>query len=255
MELEKSLSGQFYSGTSGLLLPVPKYRFPAPFENASRLTYYASLYNSLEVNSSFYKIPQPSTIARWAASVPQHFRFTFKLWQGITHKSGLEFLEEDVVRFVRTIDQVGEKRGCLLIQCPPGIGIEYTMQLEYLLQCIRFAEWKIAVEFRHHSWYQRSTFELLNSYKAALVVHDMPFSATPVVDHVPDFIYVRFHGPTGDYKGSYSDDFLHEYAGYASNWLSEGKEVYMYFNNTAGDALKNLDSITHFIQTKQQKNA
>lgn len=253
--MERGFPRHFYSGTSGLLLPVPKYRFPAPYENASRLTYYATFHNSLEVNSSFYKVPKPETVAKWAASVPGDFTFTFKLWQGITHKKLLDFKEEDVVHFVKTIDQVGSKKGCLLIQFPPSSGNECTMQLEKLLRCLRFAEWKIAVEFRHHSWYNPSTFELLNSFKAALVVHDMPRSATPLTDHVSEFIYCRFHGPTGNYAGSYSEDFLGDYGQQVNNWIAEGKEVFMYFNNTAGDALKNLDSINHFIQTKQKKHA
>ena len=70
---------RFYSGISGLQLPIPQHLFPPPFENASRLTYYASLFNSIENNSSFYKIPQSATVARWADSVPEHFKFTFKL--------------------------------------------------------------------------------------------------------------------------------------------------------------------------------
>src|ERR1041385_6356984 len=95
--------GAFYSGISGLQVPVPKYLFPPAYQLASRLTYYASLFNSIEVNSSFYKVPLAKTISRWAASVPGHFIFTFKLWKEVTHAKGLNFAKSDVRRFLSAI--------------------------------------------------------------------------------------------------------------------------------------------------------
>ena len=84
LEMETLQADLFYSGLSGLQLNIPQYLYPPPFENASRLTYYASLFNSIEINSSFYKIPKAATVAKWAACVPENFKFTFKLWKGIT---------------------------------------------------------------------------------------------------------------------------------------------------------------------------
>ncbi len=87
-------------GTSGLVLPVPnKQAFPEAFRRGSRLAYYATLFNSIEVNSSFYRVPMPVTFSKWASEVPAGFRFTVKLWQGITHVGGLRFLPVDVNRF------------------------------------------------------------------------------------------------------------------------------------------------------------
>lgn len=241
----------FYSGLSGLQLPVPKYKFPPPYENASRLTYYASLFNSIEFNSTFYKIPQPGTVAKWAATVPEDFRFTFKLWKGITHNKGLNFNEEDVVTFFDTINSVNEKKGCLLLQLPPGIGREYSKQLKRLLSCIceidPAQEWKVAVEFRNRSWYHEEVYELLNFYKATMVIQDIPKSATPLLNYESDFCYLRFHGPTGNYRESYSEDFLREYATIIDEWIEEGKSVYVYFNNTMGDAFNNLQTLNGFV--------
>ncbi len=251
--METRFKHLFYSGTSGLVLPIRRYEFPAPFVNASRITYYARLYNSLEVNSSFYKVPRPITVIKWSASVPDDFRFTFKMWRGITHSSKLNFTEDDVLAFMSRINQIGGKKGCLLIQFPSGIGDTYKAQLERLLGCIRESDsgdWQIAVEFRNASWYSDATMEMLEAFKATLVVHDMPGSATPKVDFSADFMYMRLHGPTGKYDGSYSDEVLREYAAIVYGWLSEGKEVYVYFNNTKGDALKNLDTFNGFIHSK-----
>ncbi len=244
----------FYSGLSGLQLPVPKYLFPPPFENASRLTYYASFFNSIEINSTFYKIPKAATVTKWTDAVPEYFRFTFKLWKGITHCKGLQFNKEDLADFFSSINAATKKKGCLLIQFPPSVSSEHFFQLKKLLSCINeintIHEWKIAVEFRNKSWYHKKVYDLLNFYQAAVVIHDIPKSATPLIDQTHDFIYLRFHGPTGNYRDSYSEDFLHEYATYINEWVTEGKTVYVYFNNTMGDAFKNLKTLNNFVHEK-----
>lgn len=91
VENEISMLSGFYSGLSGLALPIPKYLFPEPHRNSSRLTYYASLFNSVEINSTFYKLPMQKTVSKWAGEVPENFRFTFKLWKEITHVPGINF--------------------------------------------------------------------------------------------------------------------------------------------------------------------
>ncbi|WP_083961531.1 DUF72 domain-containing protein [Salinimicrobium terrae] len=252
MNTTHDIQHPFYSGLSGLQLPIPKYLFPPPYENASRLTFYASFFNSIEFNSTFYKVPKPATVARWATSVPENFRFTFKLWKEITHNKGLNFNKEDIVAFFNSINSVNEKKGCLLIQFPPSIGIEHAKQLEKLLSCITESnpshDWKFAVEFRNNSWYHEETYELLDFHKATIVIHDIPKSATPFLDHNSDFLYFRFHGPTGNYRESYSEDFLIEHATLVNEWIEEGKTVYVYFNNTMGDAFNNLKTLTRFVQ-------
>ncbi len=249
----------FYSGLSGLQLHLPKYAYPPPFENASRLTYYSTFFNSIEINSSFYKIPQSATVNKWAASVPAHFKFTFKLWKEITHTKAFNFKEEDVAIFFNAINNVQNKKGCLLIQLPPSIGIEYIVQLDNLLSSIKYIdttqEWKIAVEFRNKSWYQTRVYDLINFYKATIVIHDMPMSKTPLLVHKSDFIYIRFHGPTGNYCDSYSDDFLREYATYINEWIEEDRMVYVYLNNTMGAAFHNLNSLNNFHFDHQMQSS
>ncbi|HVW98885.1 MAG TPA: DUF72 domain-containing protein, partial [Candidatus Babeliaceae bacterium] len=108
--------------------------------------------------------------------------------------------------------------------------------------------WQAAVEFRHASWYQDKTYYLLDRYQMGMVIHDMPASATPLMETEVDFIYLRFHGPGGRYNGSYSDDFLQEYAGYVQDWLADGKTVYAYFNNTMGAAVQNLAVLNSMVK-------
>ncbi|TDN95011.1 uncharacterized protein YecE (DUF72 family) [Salegentibacter sp. 24] len=242
----------FYSGLSGLQLDIPKYLFPPPYENASRLTYYASIFNSIEINSSFYKIPRASTVAKWADSVPEHFRFTFKLWKGITHSKGLNFNEADIADFLKSVNSVKQKKGCLLIQFPPSLGKEYLVPLDNLLNCLSATDaiqgWKLAVEFRNKSWYHQDVYDLLHLYNATTVIQDKPKAATPLLHHKSNFIYNRFHGPGGNYRGSYSEEFLKEYSGLVNEWMDQGRMVYVYFNNTMGDAFTNLKSLNDLMQ-------
>jgi uncharacterized protein YecE (DUF72 family) len=241
----------FYGGTSGLVLPFSKSQFPLDFQDKPRLSYYASLCNSIEVNSSFYRTPKSSTVSKWASEVPDDFKFTFKLSKGITHNKNLVFELADVDNFIRIISNVGYKKGCLLVQFPPSIKIDKVLEIENLLACIHSFnpnnEWKVAVEFRHKSWYQNYIYDLLHHFKTSLVLQDMPDSATPMLEIFEDFVYLRFHGPAGSYREIYPDDFLYEYAQYIKNWREDGKIVYCYFNNTIGEAFRNLQTLSAYI--------
>ena len=210
-----------------------------------------------EFNSTFYKIPRPATVSNWAASVPDYFRFTFKLWKGITHNKELNFKENDLAAFFESINAVNEKKGRILTQFPPSIGREYRRQLEHLLGCFRTIDptqdWTIALEFRNNSWYQEDIYELIQTYNSTLVIHDIPRSATPLLNYDYSNLYLRFHGPTGNYRESYSEDFLREYATLIKEWTQDGKTIYAYFNNTMGDAYKNLEMLNSFVHDQDLK--
>jgi uncharacterized protein YecE (DUF72 family) len=234
----------FYCGTSNVALPVPnKASFPAKFQGKSRLTYYASLFNTIEINASFKKIPLQRTVERWARETPVDFRFTFKFFGGITHAKLLDYDRAHIDRFFDAVNIVGEKKACVLIQFPASIKAPYFEKIATLLTEIRSTGkakgWKLAIEFRDSSWYQDRVYKLLERYNAAIVTHDMPKSATPALDVAGDLAYVRFHGDNGRYRGSYSDEVLSTYADSINYSWAQGKEVFVYFNNTMGDAAKN----------------
>ncbi|MGF6847031.1 uncharacterized protein YecE (DUF72 family) [Chitinophaga sp. W3I9] len=255
--MAKKTKGIYKSGTSGLVLPVPnKLAYPPAFRDKSRLTYYGSLFNSIEINSSFYKVPQAATVKKWADSVPDDFVFTFKLWRDITHVKQLAFQEADVIRFMEVINEAGAKKGCLLIQFPPGVTVEQYGQVEQLLDIVQGINpadgWKVALEFRHSSWYIGEVYELADEYECSIVLHDIPKSRNERLNAKADFVYLRFHGPAGDYKGGYTDDYLAQRAKEIRAWIKEGKEVYVYFNNTIGDAIKNLVTLNGMLHVNRE---
>lgn len=249
----KSTGYSFYSGTSGLNLPFPRLQYPTEFQGKSRLNYYASLFNSIEINSIFYKLPRGTTVINWAESVPDDFQFTFKVSKTITHVKGLDFSLKDVNAFVQTVENIGTKKGCLLAQFPPSLKIEKLDHLHNLLEAIGEAThnkgWKIAFEFRDKSWYEKEVYELLNEFNISLVIHDIAASATPMNAVIGSFIYLRFHGPEPRYRGSYSHEFLNQYSHKIKSWMKKGKTVYAYFNNTMGDAVKNLQTLNEFVRS------
>jgi uncharacterized protein YecE (DUF72 family) len=144
------------------------------------------------------------------------------------------------------------KKGCLLIQFPGKISMEYFKEVETIIE--RAAqqdpgnEWKKAIEFRHPSWYIGETFEMLDEYDASLVLHDIPKSRIHENKTKANFVYQRFHGPKGDYRDSYTDGFLKEKASQIKGWLKEGKDVYAYFNNTIGSAYDNAHTLKKMLE-------
>ncbi len=120
--------------------------------------------------------------------------------------------------------------------------------LEALGEATHDKEWRIAMEFRNSSWYEREVYELLEEFNVSMVIHDIAASATPLNPIIGDFIYLRFHGPEPRYRGDYSDEFLKKYAEYIKTWINEKKTVYVYFNNTMGAAIKNLQTLNRIVQ-------
>lgn len=251
--MSTSISVSYHSGLSGLQLPIPKYQFPPEHQSSSRLQYYSTIFNSLEVNSTFYKLPLKTTLAKWSDSVGQDFKFTIKVWKQVTHNRGLQFDEKDVDKVISVANNIGKKKGCFLIQFPPSTKIGSIDQLALLLKTFRGkvkTHWRIALEFRDGSWYHRDTLALSKKYNAIIVTHDKANTPSPFIHETSDTVYVRFHGPSGDYRGSYSNDFLSEYASYVKDWLAYKKNVYVYFNNTMGNAFNNLNTLNKYVANR-----
>jgi len=235
-----------YCGTSNIVLPVAnKTLFPDEFKATSRLSYYASIFNSAEINSTFYKLPMAKTTQKWANEVPAGFLFSVKLWKLITHQKELVYEEKDIRKFFDTCEGFGEKKGCLLVQLPAGAKAIYADRFESLLHDIAFHNtgWKLAIEFRDPDWYTERTYHLLETYNCCLVEHDMPRSATPKKIPTGNTRYLRFHGTEGKYRGSYTEEFLQRTMLDIRMGEASGKTVFVYFNNTLGPAVFNAISL------------
>jgi len=235
--------GTIRIGTSDGHMPGNKSTFPPAFQLKSRLHYYSTLFNTIEVNRCFYKTPLLSTYQKWANDVPEDFTFTLKLSKDITHAKELSDDLNCMNTFLQAATGTGNKKGCLLIQFPGKITLDHFNQVEQMLDRLQILdtnhEWRKAIEFRNDSWYIGETDELLNKHEAAFVLHDFSKGKVSALSGSANFVYMRFHGPTGNYRDSYSHQVLDEKAEQIREFLKTGKDVYAYFNNTAGNAFEN----------------
>jgi uncharacterized protein YecE (DUF72 family) len=238
-------------GTSNIVLPGNKSTFPEAFRLKSRLNYYSSLFNTVELNSTFYKVPMASTLEKWSQDVGNDFLFSIKIWKGITHVKELQFDAADINMFIKKAVALENKKGCLLMQFPGKITIDYFNKVEEIFEVLARSEylnsWRLVVEFRHPGWYSGETFELLDEFNASMVLHDFSKAKNEQLNNQAAVAYLRLHGPRGDYRGSYSDEYLQNKALLIKKWMNEGKEVFAYFNNTAGDALGNAKTLQKLV--------
>lgn len=253
--MKKNQAGRIYIGTSNVVIPGNKTTFPEHYRDKSRLHYYASLFNTVELNSSFYKLPKPVTFSKWAAEVTDNFRFAVKVSKEITHAKDLDTDMDHIDKFMQAVKNMGQTKSVLLIQFPGKISIGHFNKVEEILDHFSMYNdklpWRKAIEFRNSSWYIGETRELLEQHNTALVLHDMPKGRITEPFTGADFIYQRFHGPeAGNYKGSYAPSFLKERAKQMNMWRSEGKDVFAYFNNTIGEAFNNALALQRLTAAK-----
>jgi uncharacterized protein YecE (DUF72 family) len=215
--------------------------YPATLPARSWLPHYTSLFDTVEVNNTFYRLPEDSTFAAWRASTPRGFLMAVKASRYLTHLKRLRDPDEPIARLFERAASLGNRLGPVLYQLPAAFRRDLD-RLEAFLRALP-PRWPVAgpggvvmrrlthvLEFRDPSWYVTETFDLLARAGAALCFHDKhgsPISA-PAIGRV---VYVRFHGPSGHYHGSYDDATLRRWAGQLRDYREEGRRVYAYFNN------------------------
>lgn len=243
------MRGKVHIGTSGWAYPQWKNGFyPKDLKDKDRLAHYATQFNCVEINSSFYGPPREKIVAAWAERVNDNFTFCFKMWRGITHEKKLTGCENDIDAFLDALTPVKGKVGPLLLQLPPGLNSDFMPQLKNVLQYIVSKGFRCAVEFRNISWYQPEIFSLLRDNNSAAVMHDMKGSEHDQYDMSGNFIYMRYHGSGGKYKGSYDQATLQSLFKETKEHSTHGKDIYIFFNNTLGDADKNALSLKNLTK-------
>ena len=205
--------------------------YPGGLPQKLWLEHYAAVFDTVEVNNSFYRLPERSTFEAWAARVPRNFLFAVKASRYLTHMKKLKDPAEPTGRFFDRAAGLGRKLGPVLYQLPP----RWPRDLERLEGFLRqLPRGRLhAVEFREKSWYHDDVFEALRRAGAALCLHDMPGSGPPRICPGP-FVYLRFHGAGARYGGRYPDATLARWACWIAERLEDCRDVYAYFNNDSG---------------------
>ncbi len=209
--------------------------YPSDIPQRKWLEYYAQHLDSVELNVSFYRLPKKSVFEGWHRRTPENFIFAVKGSRFITHVKKLNDCEEPLKLFFENASGLGEKLGIVLWQLPPGLHVNEKRLEEFcgLLAQNEFSRnTRHAFEFRHKSWFCDKVYEILRRYKFSLcVAHSNRWPYEKVV--TADYVYLRFHGGEILYGSNYSDEELEGWAEKAKDWLSEGRDIYAYFNNDA----------------------
>jgi uncharacterized protein YecE (DUF72 family) len=204
--------------------------YPADLPQRSWLEHYATTFDTVELNNSFYRLPSADAFRAWRARTPVEFEFAVKASRFLTHMKKLNDPEEPLERLFTPARELGGKLGPVLYQLPPRWPFNRERLADFVTALPRRA--RHAIEFREPSWYNDEAFALMSRHGVALCLHDMHGSASPRVVVGP-FVYIRFHG-TERYSGAYSDAHLHDWAQWIAARLDEGMRVFAYFNNDTG---------------------
>ena len=240
-----------YIGTSGFSYPSWKGSF-YPDKMAARefLAYYSARFRSLEVNSTFYRLPLESTLARWRDCTPETFVFAVKASRYITHIKRLVEPSTTVGPFLERIRALGAKLGPILLQLPAKFPFSGEL-LDSFCHALDKG-FRYAFEFRDPDWFRGETYDILKTCGAAFCIYDFAGLHSP--DQVTaDFVYIRLHGPLREpYRGKYPDSFLLERADAIRGWLGEGRAVYVFFDNTMeGDAVRDARKLADLLKGEE----
>ena len=205
--------------------------YPSELPRGRWFEHYAATFDTVEINNSFYRLPERATFAAWARRAPLCFEFAVKASRFLTHMKKLKDPEEPLDRLFTRMRALGRHLGPVLYQLPPGWKVNVERFEHFLGVLPRDA--RHVVEFRDPSWYDRRIEALMERFRVSLCLHDMTSSATGR-KRVGPLVYVRFHGATTKYGGGYSEERLRSWADWLNVQRDEGSDVYAYFNNDVG---------------------
>jgi uncharacterized protein YecE (DUF72 family) len=216
-------SGWMYKGWAGTF-------YPEGLPAREHLAHYASRFNTVEINASFYRLPSESMARGWRDRAPEDFIYAVKGSRFITHMKKLNVDRESIDIFFERAALLKEHLGPILWQLPPNLHYDAPRLDKFLSMLPK--KFRYAVEFRHPSWNRDETFDVLRGHKAAHV-HLSSMAMPMELTTTSDFIYIRFHGLQGGFAHDYTRPELEPWAEHCRAALRQGRAVYAYFNNDA----------------------
>lgn len=204
--------------------------YPEKLRRAEWLAHYATNFNTVEVNASFYRLPESDDIRRWCESTPEEFRFAVKAPRTISHFKKLKNCESQLETLITRLEVFGARLGPVLFQLPPRWRCNTRRLADFLSMLPR--DGRFAFEFRDSSWHCEEVYAMLGERRAAFCIFDLDGETSPL-ETPGDFVYLRLHGPRSAYTGNYRAQALRTWSGRALGWQRKNKDVYVYFDNDA----------------------
>ena len=225
--------GTFRVGCSGYVYRSWRGDFyPDTLPASAWFDHYAAHFDTVEINNTFYRLPEASVFASWRERAPDGFEYAVKLSRFGTHMKKLKDPETWVGRFLERATELGPTLGPVLVQFPPGWKPAPERLQGFLDVAPRSVRW--VIEMRERDWVREDVLGIMREHGAALCLHDL-IRPHPIV-LTADWTYLRFHGPHAGkkYTGRYTTAALQRHAARIRKWLADGVDVYAYFNNDAG---------------------
>lgn len=214
---------QIFIGTSGFDYPEWKPSFyPSDLPRKQFLQFYATRFRSVEINSTFYQMPNLAKVNSWSAATPEHFRFVLKVSRRITHAERLKIPSDSLNYFLKTASGLDQRLGALLFQFPPFFKCDNEKLSIFVASLPRNIP--AVFEFRHDSWFTDETYRILEDNAAALCIHDADDKTTPV-RVTARFAYLRLR------KSHYSDKERREWMEKMRTWTDHGNDVFAFIKH------------------------
>jgi uncharacterized protein YecE (DUF72 family) len=233
-------------GTSGWMYNHwQKIFYPDKLPKSKWLEYYAGQFDTVELNASFYRLPNPATFKGWKERTPDNFLWSVKGSKFITHIRRLKDPVEPLSRLYNSIAGLGEKLGVILFQLPPSLSFDEGVFRDFsrsLDPNLRYA-----LEIRHPSWINDPVFAILSEFKMALCISDTAGRYPSSEAITADFVYIRLHGSGRLYASEYSEKELQAWAEKVIAW---NRDTFIYFDNDfEGHAIKNAGRLKEILES------
>lgn len=238
MELFIGCSGWNYRTWKGLF-------YPEDIAQKNWLQFYGGIFNSVEVNNTFYRLPRAATLQNWKKTVPDNFCFTLKGSRFITHTKKLTDTAESVNKFEDIAVNLEGKLGCVLWQLPPSLHRDDQRLIGFCKTLNKHHE--NVIEFRHESWFREEVYDILRKFGVVFCSLSSPAFPEELITTTKT-AYIRFHGKGKKwYDYSYSEGELNEWK--ERILASEAEKMYIYFNNDIGaEAPKNARQLSRLLK-------
>jgi len=249
------MSADIRIGTSGFHYKhwIGRY-YPADIKPANMLAHYLRDFDTVELNNTFYRLPETASFDAWRNAAPPGFIYAVKGSRFLTHMVKLKDPERGLVNFIPRAERLRQKLGPILWQLPPKWNLNLE-RLEEFLQKLPRAH-RYAFELRNETWMTDEVYDLLRKYNAAFCIYELARYHTPFLV-TADWTYIRLHGPTQfKYQGSYTDAQLEVWAERIREWSRTMKAIYVYFDNDdSAYAVHNALTLKRLVGQKSRRRA
>jgi uncharacterized protein YecE (DUF72 family) len=208
--------------------------YPKDLQAKDYLKFYSGVFNCVEIDSSFYRIPNQSMITQWKSKTPASFVFSPKLPKKITHDNKLENSESTLLYFYSVLNKLGDKLGPIAIQLPPSVKLSTHLDIMKKFISQLSPDFRHAIEFRHKSWFTPEVYKILREHNIAMVWSFNQYLETPP-EATADFMYLRMVGDreitefTGIQKDRSAE--MKKWASVVEEKAGKFEEGYIFFNN------------------------